>query len=57
MTGTYREAVQEACGYLPAWAEVLWVASWHSAGTKWTEVLCSGLMHDTAEAQVRTIIR
>ena len=37
--------------------KALWVASWRSAGTTWTEVFCSGLVPEDAEAQFRAIAR
>ena len=33
------------------------MASWRSAGAKWTEVFCSGLAPEDAEAQLRAIAR
>ena len=33
------------------------MASWRSAGAEWTEVLCSGLVPEAAEAQLRAITR
>ena len=35
----------------------LWVASWRAAGAAWTEVFCSGLVPEEAEAQLRAIAR
>ena len=43
-------------GAAPA-GEALWVPSWRSAGATWTEVFCSGLVLDDAEAQLRAIAR
>ena len=53
----YRLAVQEAARQLPLGDKALWVASWRSAGAAWTEVFCSGLMPEEAEAQLRAIAR
>ena len=53
----YRQAVQEAARHLPPGDKALWVASWRSAGAAWTEVLCSGLVPEEAEAQLRAIAR
>ena len=52
-----RLAVQEAARHLPSGDKALWVASRHSAGAKWTEVFCSGLVPEAAEAQLRAIAR
>ena len=41
----------------PTRNKVLWVASWRSAGATWTEVFCSGLVPEDAEAQLRTRAR
>ena len=46
----YRQAVQEAARHLPPGDKALWVASWRSAGAAWTEILCSGLVPEAAEA-------
>ena len=43
--------------HLPPGDKALWVASWRSAGATWTEVFCSGLVHEDAEAQLRAIAR
>ena len=51
----YPEAVQEAARHLPPGDKALWVASWCSAGAEWTEVFCSGLVPEAAEAQFRAI--
>ena len=51
----YRQAVHEAARHLPAGDKALWVASWRSAGAAWTEVFCSGLVPEEAEAQLRAI--
>ena len=51
----YRQAVHEAARHLPPGDKALWVASWRSAGTAWTEVFCSGLVPEEAEAQLRAI--
>ena len=52
----YRQAVPEAARHLPV-DKALWVASWRSAGATWTEIFCSGLVPEEAEAQLRTIAR
>ena len=41
--------------HLPPGDKALWVASWRSAGAAWTEVFCSGLLPEEAEAQLRAI--
>ena len=53
----YCQAVQEAACHLPPGDKALWVASWRSAGAEWTEVFCSGLVPEAAEAQLRAIAR
>ena len=53
----YRQAVHEAARHLPPGDKALWVASWRSAGATWTEVFCSGLVPEEAEAQPRAIAR
>ena len=53
----YRQAVHEAARHLPPGDKALWVASWRSAGATWTEVFCSGLVPEDAEAQLRAITR
>ena len=53
----YRQAVQEAARHLQAGDKALWVASWRSAGATWTEVFCSGLVLEDAEAQLRARAR
>ena len=53
----YRQAVQKAAHHLPPGDKALWVASWRSAGAAWTEVFCSGLVPEGAEAQLRAIAR
>ena len=53
----YRQAVHEVARHLPAGDKALWVASWRSAGATWTEVFCSGLVPEEAEAQLRAIAR
>ena len=53
----YRQAVHEAARHLPSGDKALWVASWRSAGATWTEVFCSGLVPEDAEAQLRAIAR
>ena len=53
----YRLAVQEAARHLPPGDKALWVASWRSAGAALTEVFCSGLVPEAAEAQLRAIAR
>ena len=53
----YRQAVQEAACHLPSGDKALWVASWRCAGAAWTEVFCSGLVPEAAEAQLRAIAR
>ena len=51
----YRQVVHEAARHLPPGDKALWVPSWRSAGTTWTEVFCSGLVPEDAEAQIRGI--
>ena len=53
----YRQAVHEAARHLPPGDKALWVALWRSAGATWTEVFCSGLVPEDAEAQLRAIAR
>ena len=53
----HRQAVQEAARHLPPGDKALRVASWRSAGAAWTEVFCSGLVPEAAEAQLRAIAR
>ena len=53
----YRQAVHEAARHLPPGDKALLVASWRSAGATWTEVFCSGLVPEDAEAQLRAITR
>ena len=53
----YRQAVHEVDRHLPPRDKALWVASWRSAGATWTEVFCSGLVPEDAEAQLRAIAR
>ena len=53
----FRQAAQEAAGYLPPGDKALWVASWRSAGAKWTEVFCYGLVPEAAQAQLRRTTR
>ena len=53
----YRQAVHEAVRHLPPGDKALWVASWRSAGAAWTEVFCSGLVPEEAEAQLSAIAR
>ena len=53
----YRQAVHEAARHLPPGDKALWEASWRSAGATWTEVFCSGLVPEDAEAQLRAIAR
>ena len=53
----YRQAVQEAARHLPPRDKALWVASWRSAGAACTELCCSGLVPQAAEAQLRAIAR
>ena len=52
-----RQAVHEAARHLPTRDKALWVASWRSAGATWTEVFCSGLVPEDAEAQLRARAR
>ena len=54
---TFRQAVQVAARHLLPGDKDLWVASWRSAGAAWTEVFCSGLVPEAAEAQLRAIAR
>ena len=51
----YRVAVQEAARHLPPREKGLGVPSWRSAGPAWTEVFCSALVPEAAEAQLRAI--
>ena len=53
----YRQAVHEGARNLPPGDKALWVASWRSAGATWTEVFCSGLVPEDAEAQLRARAR
>ena len=53
----YRQAVHEAARHLPPGDKALCVASWRSAGATWTEVFCSGLVPEDAEAQLRAKAR
>ena len=53
----YRQAVHEAARHLPPGDKAQWVASWRSAGATWTEVFCSGLVPEEAEAQLCAIAR
>ena len=53
----YRQTVQEAARHLLPGDKALWVASWRSAGAAWTEVFCSGLVPEAAEAQLSAIAR
>ena len=53
----YRQGVHEAARHLRPGDKVLWVASWRPAGAAWTEVFCSGLVPEEAEAQLRAIAR
>ena len=53
----YRQAVHEGARTLPPRDKALWLASWRSAGAEWTEVFCSGLVPEAAEAQLHTIAR
>ena len=53
----YRQAVHEAARDLPPGDQAMWVASWRSAGATWTEVFCSGLVPEDAEAQRRAMAR
>ena len=52
-----RQAVQEAACHLPPGDKALRVASWRSTGAAWTEVFCSLLVPEAAEAQHRTLAR
>ena len=47
----YRQAVQEAAQHLLPGDKALWVASWRSAGARWREAFCSGLVPEAPEAQ------
>ena len=51
----YRRAVHEAARHPRPGDKALWSASWRSAGATWTEVFCSGLVAEDAEAQLRAI--
>ena len=51
----YRQAVHEAARHLLPGDKALWVASWRSASATGTEVFCSGLVPEDAEAQLRAI--
>ena len=53
----YPQAVHEAARHLPPGDKALCVASWRFAGATWTEVFCSGLVPEEAEAQLRAIAR
>ena len=53
----YGQGVHEASRQPPPGDKALWVASWCSAGATWTEVFCSGLVPEDAEAQLRAIAR
>ena len=53
----YCQVVQEAARHLPPGDKALWVASWRFAGAEWTEVFCSELVPEAAEAQLRAIAR
>ena len=53
----YRQAVQKAARHLTPRDKALWVASWRSAGAAWTEVFCSGLVPEAADAQLCAIGR
>ena len=53
----YRQVLQEAARHLPPGDKALLVASWRSAGAAWTEVFCSGLVPEAAEAQLRATAR
>ena len=53
----YRQAVQEAACHLLPGDKGLWVASWRTPGAAWTEVFCSRLVPEAAEAQLRAIAR
>ena len=52
----YRQAVQKAARHRLPGDEALWVASWRSAGGKWVEVFCFGLVPEAADAQPRAIV-
>ena len=49
--------MHKAASHLPPGDKAPWVASWRSAGTQWTEVFCSGLVPEAAEAQLLAIAR
>ena len=51
----YRQAVQEAACQLAPEDKTQWVVSRRSAGAAWTEVLCSRLVPEAAEAQLCAI--
>ena len=53
----YRQGVQEAARHLPPGDKDLWVASWRSEGAAWTEVFCSALVPEAAEALLCAIAR
>ena len=53
----YRQAVRKAARHLQPGDKALWVASWRSAGAAWTEILCTGLVPEAAEAQLCAIAR
>ena len=53
----YRQAVHEAARQLSHGEKALWGALWSSAGATWTEVFCTGLVPEEAEAQLRAIAR
>ena len=52
----YHQGVQEAARHLQPRDQVLWMASWRSAGAKWMGVFGSGLVPDTAQAKFRNFI-
>ena len=54
----YRQVVQggrREARRLPPGDKAIWVASWRSAGPAWTEVFCSRLVPEAAEAQLRAL--
>ena len=48
----YRQAIQEAARHLAPRHKALCLASRRSARAEWTEVFCSGMVPEAAEAQL-----
>ena len=53
----YRQAVQEGARHPLPGNKALWVTLWRFAAAEWTEVFCSGLVPEEAEAELRAIAR